>query len=842
MINLSLLRHRALRQARQRADVARDNREYTKAASLYEKVLSYTPNDAAIHVQCGHMLKEAGELERAEQHYNKARVLMPNDPDLALQFGHFYKMAGRLGEAERSYRRAAELMPGAAEPVDELAGLLRNRWSNSGEHASQRFTAPPSRKSGRGRSDTRRHAHTDSAAAQLPGGKTVRPIRRAASALYGKALEVAPNDAALQIKCAHLFESEGNLKRAAHHYQQAQLLAPDDPNIALQLGYFHCTRGRLREAELSFKKAVELHPDWSEPVEQLEGLYGKGWRNRDNEHVSRPNESDRASYSLSKAAGPIAAVGEIGLDGFSVNSLFSAELAPRGPGGHLHPHSEQITISHLGRRQPTDWGLYTTLRGVEAIRGFCISDSPVTDLCVSLNGLVIYREGPLNGHPLKYESHDRNKQKYVFNVWYDFSQFTNGLYDIELQFTHSNGSFRTYRDLIVVDEPLSVEKYPKSDRLVAVSLTDDRPLEEQVNTQPSMIREAKRTLFSTPPKNVLIVRADQLGDMVTSIPAIRRLRELLPSARLVGLLSAANAELAESLRLFDEIIVIQFPEDEWERRRILPIDKQYELQQRLSKFKFDVAIDLSIATDSRPLLLLSGAPYVVGFKDDRSPWLSAFIDVDARDPINGLSNLPHSGRMAAVVEFLGVCLGKPSQIIRRDDLTRDRLAAYRLTAGDEFVVLHTGAQLKFKQWPHYDTLASMIIDQTGLKLVMMTDDPAKRAKLTPQLLTSDRFQLLDKRLPFDDFDALLSFCTVFVGNDSGPSHLASLRGANVVSLFMPRNNWDEWGHENQGYIISRRVPCAGCAIHYDPEECGKDFACIKNISPEEVFRTVMKFV
>src|SRR5215471_3029704 len=313
MINLSLLRHRALRQTRQRADVARDNREYTKAARFYEKVLSCTPNDAAIHVQCGHMLKEAGELERAEQHYNKARVLMPNDPDLALQFGHFYTMAGRLGEPERSYRRAAELMPGAAEPVDELAGLLRNRWSNSGEHASQRFTAPPSRKSGRARSDTRRHAHTDAAAAQLPGGKTVRPIRRAASALYGKALEVAPNDAALQIKCAHLFESEGNLKRAAHHYQQAQLLAPDDPNIALQLGYFHCTCGRLREAELSFKKAVELRPDWSEPVEQLEELYRRGWRNRQKEDFARPNGSDHASYSLSKAAEPIAAGG---LNGF----------------------------------------------------------------------------------------------------------------------------------------------------------------------------------------------------------------------------------------------------------------------------------------------------------------------------------------------------------------------------------------------------------------------------------------------------------------------------------------------------------------------------------------------
>jgi ADP-heptose:LPS heptosyltransferase/Tfp pilus assembly protein PilF len=840
MINLYFLRRLATHHIRQQADAARDNREYIKAAFFYEKALRYVPDHAGLHVQCGHMFKEAGELDQAEQHYDKARVLMPNDPDLALQFGHFYKVAGRLGEAERSYRRAAELMPGAPEPSDELAGLLRDRWN--GELGLQRLTASLSRKSYRTGAEVHRRTRADPAASQPAGVKTVHLMRRAAAAFYEKALEVAPNDAALHIKRAHLFEAEGNLARAAHHYREAQLLAPDDPDIALQLGYFHCTCGRLREAELSFRKAVELAPDWPEPAEQLGELYGRGWRIRHKEDEVHPNGSDGASYLLSKAAELIAADGEGGLNGFSVNKLLSSELAPRTPESHLYPHSEQIAIRQLGRPQRTDWGLHTTLRGVEAIRGFCISATPITDLRVSLNGLAFHREGPLNGYQLKYESHDRNKRKYVFNVWYDFAQFANGLYDLELQFTNSKGSLRTYRDQVVVDEPLQVEKYPKSDRLVAVSLNDERPLEEQVNTQPSMIREARRTLFSTPPKNVLIVRADQLGDMVTSIPAIRRLRELLPSARLVGLLSAANGELAESLRLFDEIIVIQFPEDEWERRRIFSLDRQYELQQRLSKFEFDVAIDLSMNIDSRPLLLLSGAPYVVGFKDDRSPWLSAFIDVNARDPINRLCNLPHSGRVAAAVEFFGVCLGNSSQIIRRDNLTRDRLAAYGLTVGDEFVVLHAGARLRFSEWPHYDTLASMIIDKTDLKVVMMIDDPAKRAKLPPRLSTSDRFLLLDKRLPFDDFDALLSFCIVFVGNDSGPSHLASLRGTNVVCLFMARLNWNEWGHENQGYIISRRVPCAGCGIHYDPEECGKEFACIKNISPQEVFETIMKLI
>jgi Flp pilus assembly protein TadD len=313
---------------RQRADAARDNREYMKAALFYEKALRHVPDHAGVHVQCGHMFKEAGELDQAEQHYDKARMLMPNDPDLALQFGHFYKVAGRLDEAERCYRKAAELMPGAPEPLDELAGLLRNRWN--GEHGLQRLTAFPPRKSYRAAAEVQRPAPTDPAGSQPAGGKTVHPIRRAAASLYEKALEVAPNDAALRIKCAHLFKAEGNLARAAHHYREAQLLAPDDPDIALQLGCFHCTCGRLREAELSFRKAVKLAPNWPEPAEQLGELYGRGWRIRHMDGDVHPNGRDSTSYSLSKAAEPIAD-GEGGLNGFSINKL----LRPSSRHGRL---------------------------------------------------------------------------------------------------------------------------------------------------------------------------------------------------------------------------------------------------------------------------------------------------------------------------------------------------------------------------------------------------------------------------------------------------------------------------------------------------------------------------
>src|ERR1700731_4428791 len=96
-------RARKNRQIIRLADAARDSRKYHKAALLYERALGLVPNDPAIHIQSGHMFKEAGNLDSAEHHYNQAKRLTPDDPDLALQLGHFYKVSGRLQEAELAY-------------------------------------------------------------------------------------------------------------------------------------------------------------------------------------------------------------------------------------------------------------------------------------------------------------------------------------------------------------------------------------------------------------------------------------------------------------------------------------------------------------------------------------------------------------------------------------------------------------------------------------------------------------------------------------------------------------------------------------------------------------------
>jgi ADP-heptose:LPS heptosyltransferase/glycosyltransferase involved in cell wall biosynthesis len=522
-----------------------------------------------------------------------------------------------------------------------------------------------------------------------------------------------------------------------------------------------------------------------------------------------------------------------------IDSL-APELVPRKPHELIRTFDDRIHIEKIGSRyERSHWGVLRTMRGIVAIRGFCISSEPLLELQIALDGQLIYR-GPLKGK--QFEGGRENQRKYVFNVWYDVSKFVLGRYEIEFRFVGVNQDARVHREHVAIAAPRSESQYPESDGLISDIPADGRSLEEIINSQPSMIRSAKRAVFETLPRNVLVMRTDQLGDMVCSVPALRRLRELLPDARIVGLLTSANEGLARSLKVFDEIIIADFPDDRKERRRIMPLQKQRELRQELEKYKFDIAIDFAESGVSRPLLLLSGAPFKLGFKPDEFPWLSSGIDGGTRDIVNGMQRVPHTNVIVGLIEWLGTLLKSQQTIVRRSDLTRAMLLPFGLAETDRFVVLHTGARLEFSRWPYYFELASMLLKHTNLKVVMMSDDPMERLKLNQALTESDRFTLIDKRPSFDEFDAMLSFCDVFVGNDSGPKHLASLRGANVVSIHMARNNWNEWGQENRGFIISRKVPCAGCVIQHEPEECGKDFACIVNVTPMEVFDTVRQLL
>lgn len=628
-----------------------------------------------------------------------------------------------------------------------------------------------------------------------------------AAVLYREALRLRPGDGPIHVQCGNMFKDIGNWTVAEEHYGQAARLMPLDADVVLQTGHLLKLAGRLSEAETEYRRALTLSPGWIDPIRELEGLL--------------------ATEVSDGTTGPSPRAISDELDGLA------PELAPRTEPLSLQGAREGVVLHRLGTIERGRWGPMQTLRGVVAIRGVCVAAVPVVKLEIRLDDMVIHRSDPQE------IASTETPSKFVFNAWINLSQVAAGRYRLTLDFRTGDGRTKQHHEAVVIASPLRETDYPQSDGLVDPPDTDTASLEAAINDRPSIVRPARRQLFDSAPRTILIQRIDQLGDMVCSVPALRRLRSLFPTARLIGLLSPSNAELAATLDLFDDIIVVDFPDHPTERRRVMPLAGQFALRDRLRGYDVDLAIDLSDSGVSRPLLHLAGARFTYGFRPNEFSWLSAAFEGATHDPLNGLERVPHTTKLMGLIAWLETLADSHATVTPRPGLERNVLASLGRDVEKRFVVLHTGARLAFSRWPHFATLATLILERTDLDVIMMADDDAVRAHLPEQLLGSARFQLLDKRLAFDQFDALASFCAGFVGNDSGPKHLAALRGAPVVSVHMARINWNEWGQENRGFIVSRKVPCAGCSIHHEPEECGKAFACITQIKPEEVFDALM---
>ena len=507
-------------------------------------------------------------------------------------------------------------------------------------------------------------------------------------------------------------------------------------------------------------------------------------------------------------------------------------------------HSPQFVRTFSGVYQRTRWGAGDVVRGVGSLRGHILSIVPYHRIEIYIDGQLVH-EGPLTVGPVQNEQSDARLRKYAYNVWIDFSRFSFGWHKIYYRAVGTGNSVEinvNWRiDDIIVDAPIADEFFQDATARVPVAgLDPSRSLVEQVRALPTVVSEASPNSYPGPIRNVAILRLDGLGDVAVSVPFFLHVRKLLPSARLVVLASADNADGCRALEIFDEVIEIDFPENPYEQGRYLTEDQQLELMEKLASYKFDLAITGMVSDGPRQLSVMTGAPVTIGFGGDDLKSLSIYYDT--RDPISGANVLNYAARYGLLAKALEVWLDSGARVQRRDDLNQSLLESYGIGPDDDFVVMHTGSRIKATEWPGYAELANRIVEQMGLKVVYIANDESQRPFLSQAALSDGRIIFLAGLMPFDHFDTFLSYCSSFVGNDSGPGHLATLRGAKAVRIISARLGGSEWKSEMAGVCLFRRVPCAGCGSIpiSKQEECTYDIACVKDISVDEVFDQVAR--
>lgn len=117
---------------------------------------------------------------------------------------------------------------------------------------------------------------------------------------------------------------------------------------------------------------------------------------------------------------------------------------------------------------------------------------------------------------------------------------------------------------------------------------------------------------------------------------------------------------------------------------------------------------------------------------------------------------------------------------------RNAIRSNRLIPPEPFVCLHVAGGKSYKHWPraHFARLADEL-ERQGLRVVLI-GGPADREAVDEVTRLSRTVSIdLAGKIPIGQLIALLEEARLFIGNDSGPMHLAAAAGTHVVALFGP---------------------------------------------------------
>ena len=271
-----------------------------------------------------------------------------------------------------------------------------------------------------------------------------------------------------------------------------------------------------------------------------------------------------------------------------------------------------------------------------------------------------------------------------------------------------------------------------------------------------------------PGSRIAVIRIRSLGDSVLSTPAIH----LLKQAR-------SDVEIAIICEpRFNAVF-----EGNPDIHCILPPSLR-----RLRTFAPDLVINLHGGTSSARLTLLSGAKWRAGYSHFRYSRVYNLAIPRAQDILSEERTVHTAEHVASAMFYLGV---------RQSEIPRARLfpteRAPRLPVPGPYAVFHPVAAAPEKTWPapFFLSAAQHVKRELGLQPVFIgaAGEDLSVFQVWPSLSGA----------PLSTVKTLLSEAVLFVGNDSGPAHMAAAFGIPVAVVFGPSDPeiWYPWRTEAQ---------------------------------------------
>ncbi|MGJ3257497.1 MAG: glycosyltransferase family 9 protein [Alcanivorax sp.] len=331
---------------------------------------------------------------------------------------------------------------------------------------------------------------------------------------------------------------------------------------------------------------------------------------------------------------------------------------------------------------------------------------------------------------------------------------------------------------------------------------------------------------------LILFPCSHMGNLLIALPHLRAMLAAQPQALLV--VSQRYQSLVEQ-SLPGETRLLYYPE--------LSLSRQVPLFQRvrsyltlimaMRRFKAEVVVDIEGEQKSATLARLSGAVERIGPHRRHGQWFYT------RQPQADWSG----HRWQAYASLSRPAANSPARYLPLSDTAAGQDEANRILKGtrqsDNLIAIHAGATKTYKIW-HAEQFAALCrrLRRAGLTPLLIGAGQKDRQQIARiQSFLCDPVIDLCDQLSLAGLVALLQRSRGFIGNDSGPMHLAAACGLPTVALFGPTDDtlWQPLSPDAQ---VLRWQPCHESC---ERSSCALDsYPCLQGITVDQVIDTLQQ--
>jgi len=350
---------------------------------------------------------------------------------------------------------------------------------------------------------------------------------------------------------------------------------------------------------------------------------------------------------------------------------------------------------------------------------------------------------------------------------------------------------------------------------------------------------------------ILVVKRRALGDTVLLSSTLELLRQRFPQAEITALVPSAFQSVLQGNPHLKNLWGLEEP--------IL------SLLAKIRKERFDVLFQLHLSQRVRWISWLGGAKHVYTQMQDKKTQSSYGFYPNALDWdrlfLNKIFSTPDDKN--------GISISPSPKIYLNDYEVQEGKAIWKQFKLDpeKVLFLGLGASRNTKRWlpRHFARLAELARDRLGLQPAFAVGPGEAEEQFASAVINELRLKGFRSApsskegadcfghlagLSLRDLAKALSVVKAYVGNDSGPKHLAVALGLPSITLFGPEDpmEWHPYDREKHPYFFLPNLSCRTedggrwCGVQICDETTKERHRCMDGIDPLEVYLQLEKLL